>query len=205
MQETVKQLKSSKNCCTEADRARQLRSDELSTQTEEKNSTVNQLTVQIQELQDKVSSLTDAKQICDPETASSSGLSHVPGQPMSIATPRGMICCDSCLQPDTRNSLGRSGHVFEGLLARGETSSALFENSKNLASSSCRLRAIDTGRISEQGLRKEPKNLTILTPRFAMKFSTWNPLYRTGGTHSQICMMEKSEESDLGPAFRQIP
>ena len=39
---------------------------------------------QIQELQDKVNSLSDSREICDPETASSSGLSHVPSQPMRV-------------------------------------------------------------------------------------------------------------------------
>ena len=117
---------------------------------------------------------------------------------MSIPSPRGLKNRDSCLQPDTRNSLGASGHVFESLPVRGEPSSAFFVNSKHLASSSCRLKSIDTGKIAEQGkgLRKEPQNHTTPTPRFARKFSTWNPLYRTGGTYPQNSM------KDLGLAFR---
>ena len=97
---------------------------------------MNQLMVQIQELQDKRNSRSDVRESYDPETARSSGLLHVPSQPMSIPIPRGMISRDSCLQLDTLNSLGISVHVFEGLLAPGEPSSAFFENSKNLASSS---------------------------------------------------------------------
>ena len=93
-------------CRTEAEGVRQLRSEELSAQKEQSKSTVHQLMVQIQELQDKVNSMNDAKEFCDPETASSSGLSHVPSQPMSIPSPRGMINRDSCLQLDTRKSLG---------------------------------------------------------------------------------------------------
>ena len=58
---------------------------------------------------------------CDPETANSSGVSHVPSQPMSILSPRGMISRDSGLPHHTRNSLGASGHVFEGLPAGGES------------------------------------------------------------------------------------
>ena len=68
-------------CCTEGERAKQLRTDELSIQEKESQSTVNQLTVQVQELLDKVSSLDDARACFDP---SSSGLSHVPSQPVSI-------------------------------------------------------------------------------------------------------------------------
>ena len=43
-------------CCTEAERAKQLRIDELSFYEKERKSTVNLLMVQIQELQDKVNS-----------------------------------------------------------------------------------------------------------------------------------------------------
>ena len=47
-------------------------------QQEEKPSTVDQFMAQIQELQDKVNALNDAREFSDPETASSSGMSHVP-------------------------------------------------------------------------------------------------------------------------------
>ena len=40
-------------------------------------SAVNHCTVQIQEFQDKVNSLNDSREFFDPETASSSGFSHV--------------------------------------------------------------------------------------------------------------------------------
>ena len=83
-------------CCAEADRARQLSYDELSTQQEENPFTVNQLMLHIQELHDKVNSWNDAQEFYDPETASSSGLSHVPSQPMSLPSPRGMISRESC-------------------------------------------------------------------------------------------------------------
>ena len=76
-------------CCTEG-RARQLRI-ELSTQEEESESTVNQLMVEIQELQDKDTSLNDAREFYDLETVSSSWLSHVPSQLVSIPSPRGLI------------------------------------------------------------------------------------------------------------------
>ena len=91
-------------CCTEAERARHLRIDELSTQEEESKATVNQLVVQIQKPQDKVNSLNDAREFYGLATASSSGLSHVPSQPVSIPSPRGLISGDSCLQLAARNS-----------------------------------------------------------------------------------------------------
>ena len=48
--------------------------------------------VQIKELQGRVNSVNDARQFFDPEPANSSGLSHVPSQPRSIPSPRGLIC-----------------------------------------------------------------------------------------------------------------
>ena len=45
-----------KFCCAEVERAQQLQIDELSRQEEASRSTVNQFTVHIQELQDKVNS-----------------------------------------------------------------------------------------------------------------------------------------------------
>ena len=102
-----------------------------------------------------------------------------------------MISRDSCLPHDTRTFIGDQGYVF-GLLARGKPFSALFENSQNLASSSCRPKPIDTGQIVEQreGLREEPQDSRIPTPRFAKKFSTWNPLFHAERIYSEKCMME---------------
>ena len=106
-----------------------MRNDERSTQKEESKSTVDQLLAQIQDLLYKVNYLNHAKEFYDPETLSSSGLSLVPSQPMSIPSPRGMISRDFCLQLDTPNSLGTSGYVFQGLSTLEEPSSALFGNS----------------------------------------------------------------------------
>ena len=47
---------------------------------------MNQLTFQIQELQDKVNSLTDSSVFHAPETASSSGLSHVPSHHLIVVS-----------------------------------------------------------------------------------------------------------------------
>ena len=66
-----------KLCCTEEERAKQLRIDELSRQEKESQSAMNQQTVQIQKVQDKVNEFLERfqKGFHDPATASSSGLS----------------------------------------------------------------------------------------------------------------------------------
>ena len=59
-----------------------------------------------------MNSQSDSREFFDPETASSSGFSHVASKRVSIPSRRGMLSRDSCLQLDTRNSFGVSGYVF---------------------------------------------------------------------------------------------
>ena len=81
--------------------------------------------------------------------------SHIPSQPMSIPSSRGVISRDSCLQHDTRNSSSTSGNFFGSLPARGETPSAIFEKFKEFGIVSLRIGAnwhrqnFGTGRRSE--------------------------------------------------------
>ena len=91
--------------------------------------------------------------------------------------------------------------------AAGEPSWALCRNSKIWASSSCRSKPIDTGKIVEQSevLRKEPRNCSIPTLHFARNVATWNRLYRTGGTHSQNCMMEHPRNQISELHFDKFP
>ena len=67
-------------CCDETEHAKQARSEELSMQQQRNPTTVSQMMAQIQDLQNKVNSLSDAREFYDPETASSSGATHVPDQ-----------------------------------------------------------------------------------------------------------------------------
>ena len=87
-----------------------LKFDEPCMHQRENPSTVNPLLAQIQDLQNKVDSSNYGREFYDPETASSSGKSHVPNQPLRIPSPRGIIRRDSCLPHDTRNSMGTTGH-----------------------------------------------------------------------------------------------
>ena len=75
-------------CCEETDRARQLKLDELSMQQERNTTTVSQLLDSNSGFTIQGEFLADAREFYDPETASTSGASHVPSQPMSIPSPR---------------------------------------------------------------------------------------------------------------------
>ena len=124
-----------RTCCEETDPARQTGIDELSMHQERNPTTVSHLLTQTQDLQNKVNSLSDARDFYDPETASSSGATHAPSQPCTTPSPRTMPCCDSGLPHDTRNS----GNVFQRPSAREGRPSTLFNNSMILASSSLKL------------------------------------------------------------------
>ena len=112
-------------CWEGTDRARHLKFDELSVQRERDPDTVSQLLTLIQDSHNKVNSLSDARDFHDPETASISGASHVPSQPLTIPSPRGMPSRDSGLPLDTRSTSGTSRKVVESL-PRDGPSSALF-------------------------------------------------------------------------------
>ena len=84
--------------------------------------TVSQLLTQVQDLQNKVNSLSDVREFYDPEFGSNSGATHVLSQPSTIPSSRTMPCRDPGLPHDTRNIMGTSGNVFERLPAReGQT------------------------------------------------------------------------------------
>ena len=70
---------------------------------------MNQLSSEIRTLQDKVNALSEEKEFYDPETVSSSGISHVPSR---IPCTRGLLGRDSGWPHFSRNSMGTSGNVF---------------------------------------------------------------------------------------------
>ena len=106
-----------RGCCEESDRARQAKLDELSMMQQRDPQTVSQLLAQMRESQDKVNSLSDAREFHDPETAGSSGASHVTSPPLTNPSYRTVPRRDSGLPPETLNMMGISD-VCERLLAR---------------------------------------------------------------------------------------
>ena len=66
-------------------------------------------------------------------------------------------------------------NVFVGPLARCEPSSAFFENSKNLASSSCGLRPIDTGKVVEKRGRMETRTAGLYNTNSSLCQGSFRP------------------------------
>ena len=88
---------------------------------------------QIRELQNKVNSLSDAKEFYDPETASTSGATYVLDQTSTILSSR-------TLPRNTQNCTVIMGDVFEWPLAQEGLSSTMLHNSTNLAKNPASLR-----------------------------------------------------------------
>ena len=98
--------------------------------------TLSQLLAYIRELQIRANSLSYTRELYHLESGSSSGATHVPDQTSTILSPRTLPRCDSGLPCDTQNGTGITRNVFERPPAQERLSSAIFNNSKNLASSS---------------------------------------------------------------------
>ena len=107
-----------RRCCEESDRARQAKLDALSMMQQRDPQTVSQLLAQMRESQDKANSLSDAREFHDPETAGSSGATHVTSPPLTNPSYRTVPRRDSGLPPETLNMMGISGNIFERLPAR---------------------------------------------------------------------------------------
>ena len=94
-------------------RARELRVDEFSVQKlRESHDAIQQLTSQIQELQERVNCMNDSGKIQDTESIYSGKWSHVPSQPTVVPSPRSMLSRDRSMPFDTWNVSGTQGYVF---------------------------------------------------------------------------------------------
>ena len=91
------------------------------------------------------------------DSGSSSGISHVPNQPLMTSSSRRKPSRASGLLRDTRNDMGIRGNDFEDLPAREGHPSEFFENSINLASSSRMTRKERTGNFHGERKRGEPR------------------------------------------------
>ena len=90
--------------------AQELRVDELSVQKlRESHDTIQKLTSQIQELQERVNSMNDSGEFQEIESICRGKLSRVPSQPAVIPSPRALSSSDQSLRSDTWNLSGSQG------------------------------------------------------------------------------------------------
>ena len=88
----------------ELKRAQEMRVDEFSFhKLRESHATIQELTSQVQELQERVNDMNDSREFQDFESICSGKLSHVPSQLAVVPSPRSMLSRDQSLRSDTWN------------------------------------------------------------------------------------------------------
>ena len=156
-----------RTCYSEAERTQELRTYDFSChELRESQSTVNQRTVQVQELHDRVNSLhlNDLTDLHDPEIASSSRLSHVPTHPLIVPSSFGKLWRGCRPQPDTRNLCNMPGNVFVDPSAPDEpTASSLVNVYARSPTATCGAnRASQAQRDPQRELMKQMRTLKVV-------------------------------------------
>ena len=94
-------------------RAQELRVEELSVQKlRENHETIQQLTSQLQQMQEQMNSMSDSGDFQDVESNYSGRLSHVSSQPVMIPSSRTLLSREKRLPLDTWNQSGVQENVF---------------------------------------------------------------------------------------------
>ena len=150
--------------------------------------TVSQLLAQMRESQDKVNSLSDAREFHDPETAGSSGASHVTRPPLAKPSYRTVPRRDSGLPPETLNMMGISD-VFWTTTCSRRTTSKYLEKSRNLASSSRGVKPKLTEHTMTTGSKRTPEQQDLSNSRNILHCGDGISRH-IGGTYSHGGMME---------------
>ena len=97
----------------ELKRARESRVDGFSIQKlRESHETMQRLTPQVQELQERMNYLNDSGEFQEGDSNYSGKISRVSSQPARIPSPRSMLSCDKRLPPGTWNWSGSQENVF---------------------------------------------------------------------------------------------
>ena len=96
-------------------------------QMRESHDTIQTLTSQKQELQERVNCLRDSGEFQEVESNYSGKFSHVPSQPAVNSSPRSMLSCDKRLPLDTWNLSGSQENVFVNPRSRFESSRRHFQ------------------------------------------------------------------------------
>ena len=156
--------------------------NELRERERESHATVQELTSQIQELQEIMKNVNDCQEFQYVESSCSGKLSHVPSQAAIVPRLCGMLSRDQSLRPETWNLLGTSGNVSDSPRAAINSSSTPHQGMLH----SWNQRATG-GNPVRDGTGKpvagsEERNRdTVPTPRFARKPSTMNSFFPAEG------------------------
>ena len=188
----------------EMKRAQELRIDEFSVQKlRESHETIQRLTSQVQELQERMNYLNDSGDFHEVESNKSGHFSHVPSLPARIPHRRSMLSCDKRLQPETWNPPGLQENVFANPRSTLESLLIPYQGTHpfitpSAASEAPALTSTETCGKRERKNRKHNSNADI-----CKKAADHELLYSCGYSEEFCGWAPKT--ADIGTATRQIP
>ena len=160
----------------ELKRAQEMRVDEFSrNELRESRAVVQELTSQIQELQERMNDRSDSRELQDIGSMWCGKLSHVPSQLAVVPCPRSMFSRDQSLQLDTWNLSGTQGNVSGNPRAMLDSSQIPYQGILHFTNQSATggiLVQRSTGRPVAKG--EELTGSIIAMPIFARRPSTMN-------------------------------
>ena len=109
----------------ELKRAQEMRIDEFSrNELRESHATIQELTSQIQELQERMINMNDSREFQDVESIYSGKVSHVPSQPAVVPSPRSMLSHRETFFGHPRGVIDSSQTLYQGILHSTSQSAA---------------------------------------------------------------------------------
>ena len=166
-------------CREETDRAIPAKNEDLLVQQQRNPTILSQMMAEIRDSQNKVNSLSDAREFHDPESESSSGATHVPDQTSTITTLR-LDCRKIHRIVRVLWETFLNYHLFKEYTLQSSTIQTI------LASSSQDLRPHISG-TARREMKSESLNTPTQSPHFQSGSGMLNP---TGGTYSHSGMMD---------------
>ena len=178
----------------ELKRAQELRIDELCRhELRESHATIQELTSQLQELQERMKCMNDSREFQDVDSICSGKLSHFPSQPAIVPSLGGMLSCDPSLRLDTWNLLGSSANVFDSPCAVIHSSSTPHQGMLHSLNQSANGEVPVRESTGKPFAGCEERNQeTIPTQRFVRRPSTTDPYFPAEGGYPHDYMTDQS-------------
>ena len=149
--------------------AQEVRVDEFSM-----HATIQELTSQIQELQEMVNCMNDSREFQNTESTCSGKLFHGPSQPAVVPGPRSMLSRDQSMPPNTWNLSGTQGNTFGNPRAMLDSSQIPYQGFFTLRIKVLQIESQCKGVQGDLSRKVKNKLETIPIPILARRPSTMN-------------------------------
>ena len=148
-----------------------MRIDEFSrNELRKSHATIQELTSQVQKLQERVNCMNDSREFQDLESICSGKLSHVPSRPAVVPSPRSMSSRYQSLRPDTWSVWDKGKRFWQSTSSNRFITDTLTRT--NPSATGAIPVQVSTGTPVARG--EEQTGSTIPMPMFAVRLSTMN-------------------------------